>query len=83
MDLSQIIPSLMPLIIVIVVFGLYLLPTIIAFKSKHLHRQAVAVMNICVFFAMFVGFGATVLMWFACLIWSLLNQREKVICQRQ
>ena len=55
-------------IFVVVFFGLYFLPSFIAFRLEHSNKTAILALNI------FLGW--TVLGWVGSLVWSLTNQER-------
>lgn len=61
--MDQIIPSLMPFMIVGVVIAAYFAPSFVAYMRNHNNRHAICCMNVLL--------GWTVVFWVACLIWSL------------
>ena len=58
------------LFILVMIIGLYFLPTIIAFNRNHEQRNVILIINL------FLGW--TVLAWVIALAWSVSHQKEKV-----
>lgn len=57
------------LILLVVILGLYMLPTIVAHKRKHVDRLAITILN-------FFG-GWLVIGWIIALVWACTNNIEK------
>lgn len=66
--MDQIIPSLMPFLIVGGVLAIYFMPTMFAVMMKNKNVYAIIALNILL--------GWTVVFWLFALIWSLMNQRQ-------
>lgn len=56
--------------LIILLFALYILPTLIAFIRGHRSRYAIVMLNVL--------FGWSVLAWLIALIWSCANKGENV-----